>query len=88
MGNEGRSRGVGMRTLELNFTFGKKVSLGNVLRVPDMNRNLVSGDLLGKSGIYESGKLILTLNSVFLLREWLSFVLLRILSIMFLFMLI
>jgi hypothetical protein len=33
-----------------------------------MNRNLVSGDLLGKPGIksvYESGKLILTRNGVF-----------------------
>ena len=33
-----------------------------------MNRNLVSGDLLGKPGIkfvYESGKLILTSNGVF-----------------------
>jgi hypothetical protein len=68
MGNEVRSKVVGTGSVELNFTSGKKVTLVNVLHVPDMNRNLVSGDLLGKPGIksvYESGKLILTRNGVF-----------------------
>ncbi|XP_058755031.1 uncharacterized protein LOC131628179 [Vicia villosa] len=46
MGNEVRSRVVGTGSVELNFTSGKKVTLVNVLHVPDMNRNLVSGDLL------------------------------------------
>ncbi|XP_050889487.1 uncharacterized protein LOC127094740 [Lathyrus oleraceus] len=69
MGNEVRSKVVGTGSVELNFTSGKKVTLVNVLHVPDMNRNLVSGDLLGKPGIksvYESGKLILTRNGVFI----------------------
>lgn len=68
MGNEVRSKVVGTGTVELNFTSGKKVTLVNVLHVPEMSRNLVSGDLLGKPGIksvYESGKLILTRNGVF-----------------------
>ncbi|KAI5418724.1 hypothetical protein KIW84_043089, partial [Lathyrus oleraceus] len=68
MGNEVRSKVVGTRSVKLNFTFGKKVTLVNVFHVPGMNMNLVSGDLLGKLGIkfvYESGKLILTLNGVF-----------------------
>ena len=68
MGNEVRSKVVGTGSVELNFTSGKKVTLVNVLHVPDMNRNLVSGDLLGKPGIkpvYESGKLILTRNGIF-----------------------
>ena len=68
MGNEGRSKVVGKGSVELNFTSGKKITLVNVLHVPEMNRNLVSGDLLGKPGvktIYESGKLILSRNGVF-----------------------
>ena len=51
MGNEGRSKVVGVGNVDLNFTSGKKVTLTNVLHVPDMSRNLVSGDLLGKPGI-------------------------------------
>ncbi|KAL6322658.1 hypothetical protein AAG906_015344 [Vitis piasezkii] len=52
MGNEGKS----------------KVTLINVLYVPDMNKNLVSGDLLGKPGIkavFESDKLILSKSGNF-----------------------
>lgn len=59
---------LGKGTVELFFTFGKKVTLTNVLHVPDLNRNLVSGDLLGKPGIksvYEAEKLILSRNGVF-----------------------
>ncbi|CAD5164586.1 unnamed protein product, partial [Musa acuminata subsp. malaccensis] len=44
------------------------VTLTNVLHVPDMSRNLVSGNLLGKPGIksvFESGKLILSRNGTF-----------------------
>ena len=40
----------------------------NVLHVSEMNRNLVNGDLLGTPGVksvYESGKLVLSVNGVF-----------------------
>ncbi|XP_058753877.1 uncharacterized protein LOC131627055 [Vicia villosa] len=36
MGNEVRSRVVGTGSVELNFTFGNKLALVNVLHVPDM----------------------------------------------------
>ncbi|RVW71217.1 Retrovirus-related Pol polyprotein from transposon TNT 1-94 [Vitis vinifera] len=68
MGNEGKSKVLGKGTIEVAFTSGKKVTLKNVLYVPDMNKNLVSGDLLGKPGIkavFESGKLILTKSGNF-----------------------
>ncbi|KAL6339480.1 hypothetical protein AAG906_033019 [Vitis piasezkii] len=68
MGNEGRSKVLGKGTIEVVFTSGKKVTLINVLYVPDMNKNLVSGDLLGKPGIkavFESGKLILSKSGNF-----------------------
>ena len=69
MGNEGKSKVLGNCTIEVFLTSGKKVTLVNVLYVPEMSRNLVSGDLLGKPGIkavFESGKLILTKSNVFL----------------------
>ena len=68
MGNEGRSKVLGKGSVDLHFTSGKKITLINVLYVPDMNRNLVSGNLLGKPGIksvFESKKLILSRNGVF-----------------------
>lgn len=68
MGNEERSKVLGKGTIEVAFTFGKRVTLINVLYVPDMNKNLVSGDLLGKPGIkavFESGKLILSKSGNF-----------------------
>lgn len=68
MGNEVQSRVVGTGSVKLNFTSRNKVTLVNVLHVPDMNMNLVSGDILGKSVIkyvHESGKLILTHYGVF-----------------------
>uniref|UniRef100_F6H3T4 ABC transporter G family member 40 n=1 Tax=Vitis vinifera TaxID=29760 RepID=F6H3T4_VITVI len=68
MGNEGKSKVLGKGTIEVVFTSGKKVTLKNVLYVPDMKKNLVSGDLLGKPGIkavFESGKLILTKSGNF-----------------------
>ncbi|RVW62250.1 Retrovirus-related Pol polyprotein from transposon TNT 1-94 [Vitis vinifera] len=68
MGNKGRSKVLGKGTIEVVFTSGKKVTLINVLYVPDMNKNLVSRDLLGKLGIkavFESGKLILSKSGNF-----------------------
>ncbi|RVW44269.1 Retrovirus-related Pol polyprotein from transposon TNT 1-94 [Vitis vinifera] len=61
MGNEGRSKVLGKGTIEVAFTSGKRVTLINVLYVPDMNKNLVSGDLLGKpsfKAVFESALLI------------------------------
>lgn len=67
MGNEGRSVVVVMGTVELKFIYGNKVNLINVLHNLDMNKNLVSENILGKLGIksiYELSKLILTHNGV------------------------
>ena len=68
MGNEKRSKVHGIGNVDLVFTSGKKVILTNVFHVPYMSRNLVSGYLLCKPGIksvYESRKLILSRNDVF-----------------------
>ena len=46
MSNEDRSKVVGKKNMEIKFTYGKSVSLNNILHVLEMYRNLVSGDLL------------------------------------------
>ena len=50
------------------FTSRKRINLTNVFHVPKINRNLVSGDLLGKpriKSVFELGKLILSCDGVF-----------------------
>ncbi|CAL9075081.1 unnamed protein product [Musa textilis] len=68
MGNEICFKVIGKRNVELIFTSGKKVTLMNVFYVPDMSRNLVSGNLLSKPRIkfvFESRRLILSYNETF-----------------------
>ena len=68
MGNGSRASVSGKGTIELNFTSGKKLTLLNVLFVPDIRKNLISVDLLDRRGFkisVESGKAILTKNGMF-----------------------
>jgi hypothetical protein len=65
MGNNIRTKVIGKGTVVLKFTSGKVLTLVNVLHVPDMAKNLISGDLLNKRGfklVYESDK--------FFIQEW------------------
>ncbi|KAL6320637.1 hypothetical protein AAG906_008637 [Vitis piasezkii] len=50
MGNEGKSKVLGKGTIEVVFTSAKGYPYKCIV-CPDMNKNLVSGDLLGKPGI-------------------------------------
>ncbi|XP_022883482.1 uncharacterized protein LOC111400299 [Olea europaea var. sylvestris] len=75
MGNEIRPKVIGKGNVDIIFTSEKFVTLTNVLHVPDMNRNLVSCNLLRKPGIkcvYESGKLVLSLNGKFVGKSYFS----------------
>ena len=68
MGNERISKVLGKGTIEVVFTSRKKFTLVNVLYVSDINRNLISGDLLNKSSIkvvFESSKLIFSKSQNF-----------------------
>ena len=68
MGNEGRSKVLGKGTIEVVFTSGKNITLVNVLYVSDINRNLISGDLLNKPSIkvvFGSSKLIFSKSGNF-----------------------
>ena len=69
MGNHYIATFLGRGCVEIWFTSAKKVTLMNVLHVPDKRKNLVSANLLCKNGfkvVLESNKLILSKNSVFI----------------------
>lgn len=68
MGNSSSPKVVGKGTVELKFTSGKMVTLIDVLHVPDIRKNLVSGTLLSKHGykmIFEADKFILSKQGMF-----------------------
>ena len=61
MGNSNYAKVLRKGSIELQFTFGKKLTLMNVFYVPEIRKNLVSTNLLCKSGmklVLESDKLI------------------------------
>ncbi|KAJ4955578.1 hypothetical protein NE237_012361 [Protea cynaroides] len=51
MGNNDTTKVLGKDTVEISFTFKKKLVLVNVLFVPEIRKNLVSTNLLCKKGI-------------------------------------
>nr|GFC01515.1 zinc finger, CCHC-type [Tanacetum cinerariifolium] len=58
----------GKGSVTLEFSFGKTITLFNVLYVPKLRKNLVSGPMLNKCGYkqwYESDKYILSKSCVF-----------------------
>ena len=68
MGNSATSNIEGEGTVILKMTSGKHLTLKNVLFVPDIRKNLVSGSLLNKHGfriVIESDKVVLSKNGMF-----------------------
>ncbi|KZV17034.1 hypothetical protein F511_34284 [Dorcoceras hygrometricum] len=68
MGNSTTSDVVGIGNVVLKMTSGKEVNLKDVLHVPDIRKNLVSGSQLSKAGfrlVFESDKFVLTKGGIF-----------------------
>nr|GEY20476.1 zinc finger, CCHC-type [Tanacetum cinerariifolium] len=68
MGDDHFAPGHGKGSVALEFSSGKTVTLFNVLYVPKLRKNLVSGPMLNKCGykqVYESDKYILSKSGVF-----------------------
>ncbi|XP_077246057.1 uncharacterized protein LOC143885902 [Tasmannia lanceolata] len=68
MGNSSSTKVIGNGTIELKFTSEKVITLKDVLHVPDIRKNLVSGALLSKHGfkmVFEADKFILSKNGMF-----------------------
>ncbi|PKI61206.1 hypothetical protein CRG98_018397 [Punica granatum] len=74
-GNHQSVKVLGQGTVELNFTSGKKLTLINVLHVPDVRKNLLSASLLCNKGfkfILESDKLVLFKGDMYLGKGYCS----------------
>ena len=68
MGNHNKVKVLGKGTVEVKMSFDKMLILTNVFHVPNIKKNLVSANLLCKSGvkaILELDKLILFKNEIF-----------------------
>ena len=68
MGNGNGAKVLGKGSVEIQFTSNKRLTLTNVLHVPDIKKNLVSASILCKSGVksvLEADNLILSKNGVF-----------------------
>ena len=75
MGNSSTSKVEGVRNIALKMTSGKTVTLINVLHVPDVRKNLVSGSLLSKNGfklVFVSDKFVLSKNEMCVGKGYLS----------------
>ena len=68
MGNSATSIVEGKGKVVLKLTSGKELTLNEVLYVPDIRKNLVSGSLLSKHGfrmVFESDKVVLTKSGMY-----------------------
>ena len=75
MGNASSSMIEGKGDVVLNLTSGKKLTLMDILFVPEIRKNLVSASLLSKKGsklVFESDKLVLTKGGTFMGKEYMS----------------
>jgi transposase InsO family protein len=75
MGNSSTSKVEGEGKVILKMTSGKELTLNNVLHVPDIRKNLVSGSLLSKNGFrlaFESDKFVLTKSGVYVGKGYMS----------------
>ncbi|KFK33314.1 hypothetical protein AALP_AA6G358900 [Arabis alpina] len=69
MGNSATSKIAGYGKVVLKLTSERELSLTNVVHVPDMCKNLISGSLLSKHGFtikLDADKLVLSKNGMFL----------------------
>ncbi|VVA36638.1 PREDICTED: retrotransposon, partial [Prunus dulcis] len=75
MGNASVSAIEGKGSVLLKFTFGKVLTLLDVLRVHEIGKNLVYGPILSKTGfklVFESDKFILTKGGLFVGKGYLA----------------
>ncbi|CAH9072258.1 unnamed protein product, partial [Cuscuta europaea] len=68
MGNSAHSAVQGVGKVVLKMTSGKELTLNQVLFVPEIRKNLISGSLLNKHGfrmVFESDKLVLSKSGMY-----------------------
>jgi hypothetical protein len=75
MRNSSTSKVEGKRNVVLKMSSGKELTLNDVLHVPNIRKNLVSGSLLSKNGfqlVFEFDKFLLTKSGMLLGKGYLS----------------
>ena len=75
MGNSSSSKVEGQGKVVLKMTSGKELTLNDVLHVPEIRKNLVSGSLLSKKGfklVFVSNNFILTKNGIYVGKGYMS----------------
>ncbi|KAI5314260.1 hypothetical protein L3X38_043436 [Prunus dulcis] len=75
MGNSSTSKIHGQGKIVLKMTSGKEDTLNNVLHVPEIRKNIVSGSLLSKNGfklVSESDKFVFTKNGMYVGKGYLT----------------
>ncbi|KAL4011442.1 hypothetical protein IC575_028501 [Cucumis melo] len=75
MGNSSTSKVERQGKVILKMTFSKELTLNNVLHVPNLHKNLVSGSLLSKNGfkfVFVFDKFVLSKNEMYIRKSYLS----------------
>ena len=75
MGNSSSSKVEGQGKVVLKMTSGKELTLKDVLHVPEIRKNLVSGSLLSKKGfklVFVSDNFILSKNGMYVGKGYMS----------------
>ena len=75
MGNSATSNLKRQGKVVLKMTFGKELTFTNVLYVPKIRRNLVSGSLLNSHGfqlVFESDKFVLSKSGMYVGKGYMS----------------
>ena len=75
MGNSSFSKVEGQGKVVLNMTSGKELTLNDVLHVPEIRKNPVSGSLLSKKGfklVFVSDNFILTKNGMYVRKGYIG----------------
>lgn len=75
LGNDLVAKVMGRGRIILEFTSGKDLVLNNVLHVPTIRRNLISGSILLSVGyriVMESNKVVISKNNVFIGKGYVS----------------
>ena len=75
MGNSATSDFKGQDKVVLKMTYGKELTLKNVLYVPEIRKNLVSGSLLNSHGfrlVFESDKFVISKSRMYVRKGYMS----------------
>ena len=75
MGNSATSEIEGQEKVILKMTSRKELALNDMIYVPEIQKNLVSGSLLNKHGfqmVFESDRVVLSKNGMYVGKDYVN----------------